>query len=65
VSTNIEDITEENFRRYEAVRKSGVLNMYSQQVESIANISKDVHVGIIEHYGELCKLYPHIRTLAD
>ena len=59
----LDDITEEDFERYEEVRKSGVTSMYSSAVQDLADISREVHLGIIEHYGALCAKWPHIRNL--
>jgi len=61
----LDDITEEDFERYEEVRKSGVTNMYSSVVQDLAGISREVHLGIIEHYGTLCSKWPHIRNLEE
>ena len=60
---NVEDITNDDFQAYENVRKSGVTNMYSYDVQTLAGIDQDTHLAIIEHYDELCKRFPDVRTL--
>ena len=57
----IEDITKEDFEAYEAVRSSGVVNMFSPQVCELAGFSKDVHITIIKHYGDFNKKWPDVR----
>ena len=59
----LEDITIDDFQAYEEVRQSGVTNMLSPDVESLASISKEVHLAILEHYSELCAKWPDIREL--
>lgn len=63
--SNIEDITQEDFSVYEEVQQEGLVNMWSPQVEDFANISKEVHLAIIEHYEELCARWPAIRNLEE
>ena len=57
----IEDITKEDFEAYEAVRSSGVVNMFSPQVCELAGFSKDTHVTIIKHYAALNEKWPDVR----
>ena len=60
----LEDITKGDFAAYEDVRESGILNMWSSQVEDIAGITKETKLAIMKHYGELCSKWPDIRELA-
>lgn len=60
----LEDITMEDFQAYEEVRQSGVTNMFSPDVHSLAGISKEVQLAIMKHYGKLCTKWPAIRNLS-
>ena len=60
----LKDITKEDFAAYEGVRESGILNMWSSQVEDIAGITKETKLAIMKHYGELCAKWPTIRDLS-
>jgi len=60
----LEDITKEDFQAYEEVRQSGITNMLSPDVQDLADISKEVHAAIMEHYSELCVKWPEIRNLS-
>ena len=60
----LEDITMGDFQAYEEVRQSGVTNMLSPDVQDLADISKEVHVAIMEHYVKLCAKWPAIRDLS-
>ncbi len=57
----LEDIALEDFEAYEEIRKSGILNMMSPQVQDLAGISKETHLAIVEYYTELCDKYPAVR----
>lgn len=57
----LEDISKEDFQAYEDIRQSGVVNMLSSQVEDFAGISKEVKVGIMQHYSALNEKWPDIR----
>ena len=59
----LEGITKEDFQAYEKVRQSGITNMLSPDVESLASINKKTHLAIMKHYGELCTKWPDIREL--
>ena len=58
---NIEDITKEDFEAYESVRKSGMVNMISSQVQDFAGIDKETHLAIMKHYSDLDKKWPEVR----
>ena len=53
-----EQITKEDFQAYEDVRTSGVVNMYSSEVQFLAGIDKATHLGIIRHYSALRDKWP-------
>ncbi len=55
------DITKEDFQAYEDVRQSGILNMYDSQVQTIADITHETHLAILNHYDELNKKWPEVR----
>ena len=57
----LEDITREEFARYERVRRSGKVNMRETSVEWRARIDQDTHLGIITHYTELKTKFPGVR----
>ena len=63
MSKSFEDITKEEFQRYEKLRKSGKVNMFSCGVQDLARIDKDTQLCIIENYGELCRKWPDVRKL--
>ena len=43
-------ITSDKFKRFVEVQASGVCNMWSPEVEQLANLTKDEHLEIINHY---------------
>lgn len=61
--TDIERVTQDDFSAYEGIRQSGLVNMLSPQVRELADIDKETHLAIIEHYKELCAKWPTIRNL--
>lgn len=61
-STALADITKEDFQAYEDVRQSGIVNMYDSCVQALANITRETHIAIIEHYGELNDKWPEVRA---
>lgn len=54
-------VTKADFTAYERVRQSGLVNMWSPQVEDLAGISKEVHLAIIDQYDALNTKWPEIR----
>ena len=50
-------VTKEEFERYKRVQKSGICNMLSPKVQEYANITKAVHIEIIQNYDELSRQY--------
>lgn len=63
MTTDIDDITKEDFEAYEDVRRSGVTNMMFPAARELAGIDRDTHTAIMEHYRELCAKWPDVRTL--
>ena len=61
MTISIDEITWEDFAAYERVRKSGVCNMWSRDVQLLAGIDKEIHVAIISHYTELDAKWPEVR----
>jgi hypothetical protein len=57
------DVTQEDFEAYEDVRLSGVTNMWSRDVETLAGISDDTHLSIMSNYKDLCDRWPEVRDL--
>lgn len=47
------NVSKDEFERFVEVQRSGVVNMVSSQVQDLANISKDTHMLILNHYKEL------------
>jgi len=43
-------ITKEKFKRFVKVQASGVCNMYSNEVQRLADLTRDEHMEIINHY---------------
>jgi len=55
-------ISREEFESYEAVRQSGVTNMFAVGVVSdLSGLSKDKIKDIMKNYGALCEQYPEVR----
>lgn len=50
-------VTKEQFERYKQVQKSGVCNMWSSDVQTLACISREVHMEIIRDYDKLAEQY--------
>lgn len=61
---NLTDITEEQFRAYEAVRASGVTNMFDvPMVCDLSGLSRGEALAIMKTYGALTEQYPNVRQL--
>jgi hypothetical protein len=61
---NLTDITEEQFRTYEAVRTSGVTNMFDvPMVCDLSGLSRGEVFAIMETYRALTNQYPNVRQL--
>ncbi len=57
-----EEITKEDFKSYEVVRKSGVTNMFLVNVVSeLSGLCRDKIITIMENYEELMRKYPDVR----
>jgi hypothetical protein len=57
-----EAVTKEEFEAYEAVRASGVTNMFAVNVvERLSGLSREKIIQIMEHYSELMKEFPDVR----
>ena len=55
-------ISREEFESYEAVRQSGVTNMFAIKVVSnLSGLSKDKIKEIMKKYDALCEQYPEVR----
>lgn len=55
-------ITKQEFEKYEAVRSSGVTNMWDvNRVQSLSGLSRDKIMAIMSNYGDLNKKYPGVR----
>lgn len=63
MSIELDDITKENFAAYERVRKSGRVNMWSGEVQYLANITRAEHIAIMKYYKALCAKWPDVRNL--
>lgn len=50
-------ITREKFKRFVEVQASGVTNMWSREVEQLANLTKEEHLEIINHYAVYQDMY--------
>ena len=58
------EITEQQFQAYEEVRVSGVTNMFAVNVVSnLSGLERNEIFFIMQHYEELCKKYPKVRSL--
>lgn len=57
-------ITKDDFSKYEAVRRSGLTNMFDvKMVSELSGLGREMILGIMSNYQELCGMYPDIRTL--
>ena len=55
-------ITKAEFEAYEAVRTSGVTNMFAIGIVSeLSGLENQTIKDIMKNYGELCKQYPEVR----
>jgi len=55
-------ITEEKFRAYEAVRKSGITNIFDLRVVcDLSGLSRVEALAIMKNYHALTEQYPHVR----
>lgn len=60
---NWEDITRDDFEAYEAVRASGVTNMFAvTMVKELSGLDREVIRGIMRHYSDLATKYPGVRS---
>ena len=56
------EITKEDFEAYEAVRASGVTNMFDvKTVEILSGLSKEKIITIMKNYSKLLEKYPEVR----
>ena len=56
------EITKEDFIAYEAVRQSGVTNMFDVGVVSkLSGLTREQIIGIMKNYSELVKKFPGVR----
>lgn len=56
------DIIKEQFEKYEAVRTSGVTNMWAVDVvASLSGLEKETIMEIMKTYGDLNKKFPDVR----
>jgi hypothetical protein len=61
---NLTDITEEQFRTYEAVRTSGVTNMFDvPMVCDLSGLSREEALAIMKNYHALSDQYLNMRQL--
>jgi len=58
----MEEITKEEFEDYDAVRQSGVTNMFMvTTVCDLSGLTRPKVMQIMKQYGELMKKYPQVR----
>jgi len=56
------NITKRKFEAYEAVRVSGITNMFDTRVVSkYSDLTREECVDIIKNYGKYIKKYPTVR----
>ena len=46
-------VTKNDWRAYENVRKSGVTNIFDREVQRLAFITRNQHLSILAHRGEM------------
>ena len=58
----MDEISKEDFERYEQVRRSGVTNMFAVNVvEELSGLSRETIMTIIKNYEKLMIKYPGVR----
>ena len=56
------EISKEDFEAYEAVRASGVTNMYAVDVVGeLSGLTREKIMAIMKSYSELNEKYPEVR----
>lgn len=59
----MENITKEDFKAYEDVRKSGVTNMFdAKMVSMLSGLDRGKIIEIMKNYDSLMKEYPDVRS---
>lgn len=58
---NIEDISEEEFERYEDTRRRGRFNMFDSNARLLTGLSKEIYFGVMEHYTALSEKFQGVR----
>ena len=57
-------ITKEEFQTFEAIRSSGVTNMFDVvTVQKLSGLSREKIFEIMKTYDELLKKYPDVRRM--
>ena len=51
------EITKVQYCRYEAVRQSGMANMFSKEAQILTGLDNDTYLYIIEHFVEIQDMY--------
>jgi len=58
------EITKKEFEAYEAIRASGVTNMFDVRVvQMLSGLSREKIIAIMKNYSELMKKYPDVRRV--
>ena len=60
----LSELTEQDFRQYEDVRKHGRWNMSMRDARYASGLDSATYGGVMKHYGELMDLYPEVRREA-
>lgn len=59
--SSIHDLpSKEDFRDYVEVQYEGRYNMFDPNARALTGLDKETYMKIIEHYGELAKMYPDV-----
>ena len=56
----LDELTRDDLRRYEAVRKSGLFNMMmqAQDAAECAGLGMETYLGVLKHYNALMEKFP-------
>ena len=58
----MEEITKKEFEAYEAVRVSGITNMFDVRVvQKWSGLSREKIIAIMKSYSKLTEKYPNVR----
>lgn len=61
IPKQLSELTQQDFQRYEKIRKQGAWNMYAPQAQQSSGLDDATYIGVLTHYTQLMELYPEVR----